>query len=31
MTDADIARSIIAANVTFFLILAFWWFMNRRK
>ena len=31
MTDADLARTIIAANVTFFLILAVWWFMNRRK
>lgn len=30
MTDADIARSIIAANITFFLMLARW-FMNRRK
>lgn len=31
MTEADIARTIIAANITFFLILALWWFMNRRK
>lgn len=31
MTDADIARTIIAANITFFLMLALWWFMNRRK
>lgn len=31
MTDADLVRTIIAANVTFFLILAVWWFMNRRK
>jgi hypothetical protein len=31
MTDADIARTVVAANVTFFLILALWWFMNRRK
>ena len=29
MTDADIARAVIAANITFLLILA--WFMNRRK
>lgn len=32
MTDADLARTIIAANVTFFVILAGeGWFMNRRK
>ena len=31
MTEADIARTIIAANITFFLILTVWWFMNRRK
>lgn len=31
VTDVDLVRTIIAANVTFFLILAVWWFMNRRK
>lgn len=31
MTDADLARTIIASHITFFLILAVWWFMNRRK
>ena len=31
MTDADIARTIIAANITFFLMLALWWFMNRQR
>lgn len=31
MTDAELARTIIAANVSFFLIVVVWWFMNRRK
>ena len=31
MTDADLVRTIIAANVTFFLVLAMWLWLNRPK
>lgn len=31
MTDADIVRTILAANITFFLILALCLWLNNRK